>query len=469
MLKRIEYFVFFFATLPFFVATVRGQSTEDARKLYSEGKYAEALPVFEKLVKSSPKNASYNQWYGNCLLETGNPGQAEPFLQAAASKKVMEAYASLGKMYYLQYQFEASAQAYARYSEALSKEKRAAEAATADSLRQRSERAARMLSHCEDIQLIDSVTVDKNAFLDAYHFSNECGSLETDGSRIVYNNPLKNKRYFAEKTEGGPYRIYSEIKLQDQWSDRKELAFTSAPSAGDRYPFVLQDGLTLYFASAGGSSIGGYDLYVTRYNLNNDTYLAPNQLGMPFNSIANDYMLVLDEINRIGYFATDRFQPENQVVVYTFIPNEEILPLNTDQPGEWAARAKITSLRDTWKPGVDYAAYLAQVKDQVLKEKVKATRDFTFVINDRLIYYTLNDFRNDAAKQAFAKASELKREIDQLEEELDRLRREYAGPGKKQRSVILSKEERLDDLLARYGQLAVAARNLEIKFITRNS
>jgi hypothetical protein len=474
MLKKIKYFAFFYITFLFFVPNIRAQSVEEARKLYLEGKYAAVLPVFEKLVKSSPKNASYNQWYGNCLLETGNPEKAEEFLQLAASKKIIEAYASLGKMYYLLYKFEQSVQAYTQYSESLIKEKRKAESLKADSLRQRSERAARMLSHCEDIQIIDSVIVDKNTFLNAYFLSKESGSLENNQNRVVYENPLKDKRYFADKKEDGCYRLYSEIKLQNKWSDKKELNLASDSLANDNYPFVLQDGLTMYFASTREtSSIGGYDLYVTRYNLNNYTYLAPSQLGMPFNSIANDYMMAVDEINTIGYFATDRFQSENQIIIYTFIPNEEIISLSADNNNELISRAKIASIQNTWNPDVNYEAYLQQVKNSILKENTKAAKDFSFVINDDIVYYALNDFKNDAAKQAFTKAEELKKIIENLEKELDDLRLEYAGSNNnKKRSLqsgILSKEERLYNLLDQYEQITMNARNLEIKFIIRNS
>jgi hypothetical protein len=473
MLRKIKYFTIFSVTILFSVTNIQAQPVEDARKLYLEGKYTEALPVFEKLVKSSPKNASYNQWYGNCLLETGNPEKAEVFLQLAATKKVVESYASLGKMYYLLYKFEQSVKAYTQYSELLIKEKRIAEATKIDSLLQRSKRAARMFSHCEDIQIIDSITVNKNAFLSAYYLSKEGGSLENSEGRVIYENPLKNKRYFADKKENGCYRLYSEIKLQNKWSDRKELNLTFDSLENNNYPFVLQDGLTMYFASTGSSSIGGYDLYVTRYNLNNDTYLTPGQLGMPFNSIANDYMMAIDEINNIGYFATDRFQPENQVIIYTFIPNEEIISLNTDNEEELISRAKIASIRNTWKPDVNYKAYLEQVKSNILKENMKTVKDFFFVINDDLIYYTLNDFKNDAAKQTFIKARELKKVIDNLEGELDNLRFEYAKSNNSKKrnlqSGILSKEEHLYNLLTQYEQITTNVRNLEIKFIIRNT
>ncbi|MDR1556703.1 MAG: tetratricopeptide repeat protein, partial [Tannerellaceae bacterium] len=73
------------------------QSLEQAKRLYTAGKYAEAKPVFAKLVGQSPNNASYNHWYGVCCLETGDAETAEPYLKIAASRRVQEAYRYLGE------------------------------------------------------------------------------------------------------------------------------------------------------------------------------------------------------------------------------------------------------------------------------------------------------------------------------------------------------------------------------------
>jgi hypothetical protein len=429
----MKYLISFSIVFIFFSITVQAQSVEDARKLYLEGKYAEALPLYEKL---------------------------------STSKKLPEAYFSLGKMYYSVYEFEKSATAYTKYTEQLTKEKKSTDSIMP--LIQRSERAARMLSRCEDIQIIDSIIVDKSNFLNAYLLSSESGYLENRDGHVIYENPLKDKRFFAgKKGEDNNYRLFSEIKLQNNWSERKELNLTSDSIGNEEYPFVLPDGLTLYYASNGATSIGGYDLFITRYNLNNDTYLASNQMGMPFNSIANDYMMAIDEINTIGYFASDRFQPEDKVVVYTFIPNEEIVPIETDDEKELIARAKIASIQDSWKPDVNYADYLEQARNAILNEQMKTARDFFFPINDNVVYYTLSDFRNDAAKQAFLKSRELEQTIHSLEKELDGLRLEYARANTaKKRSLqsgILSKEERLYTLFNQYKQAEVTARNAEMK------
>jgi hypothetical protein len=293
--------------------------------------------------------------------------------------------------------------------------------------------------------------------------------LEEDAKGIVYENPLKDKRYFAGKNKNGKYRLFNEIKLQDKWTDEKELVIPSDSLENDNYPFVLQDGLTIYYASTGNGSIGGYDLFITRYNSNTDTYLAPAQMGMPFNSIYNDYLMVVDENNILAYFATDRFQKENKVIVYTFIPNEEIRSIDSGNKNELKNRAKITSIQDTWKTEVNYSAYIANIRKNILAEQNKVKKDFFFVINDNIVYYTLDDFGNIAAKQAFVKSQELESRIKEQENELENLRMAYFKGDKtyKQsvRKTILDKEKQLPGLWEQYDKMLVNVRNLEIKHL----
>ncbi len=42
---------------------------------------------------------------------------------------------------------------------------------------------------------------------------------------------------------------------------------------------------------------------------------------MPFDSPYNHYMHVIDQYNNLGWFASDRFQPEGKICIYVFIPN----------------------------------------------------------------------------------------------------------------------------------------------------
>lgn len=95
--------------------------------------------------------------------------------------------------------------------------------------------------------------------------------------------------------------------------------------------------------------MSGYDIFVTRYNTNTDTYLVPENVGMPFNSPYNDYMYVIDEYNNLGWFASDRFQPEGKICIYVFIPNTSKQTYNYEamEQQEIIRLAQIHSLKET--------------------------------------------------------------------------------------------------------------------------
>jgi len=386
-----------------------------------------------------------------------------------AGKKYLEA----ADMYYKLYYFKKAVQVYQLQIDALIKTKKTLEADSIRPLQKQAEKLARMLSNCEDIQIIDSVVTGKNNFLETYFLGEEAGTIGQRNNTVVYENQLNDRRYFGKTDENGLIRLHSQTKIQDRWTEEKPLNLPSDSAASDNFPFVMPDGLTIYYASTGNGSIGGYDLFVSRYNLSNDTYLSPNQLSMPFNSIFNDYMLVIDEVNGIGYFATDRFQMEDSVVIYTFIPNSVFKPLNTDDEQILRERAQITSIRDTWLPNVNYQSRLGKIRSDIEKGRIKVIKDFTFVINDNIVYHSLTDFESDAAKKSYLQSKELEEKIQNAENQLDTQRQMFASGNREQkqslRVPILTNERQLETMYQTHKKLLVEARNSEIKYLrTKN-
>jgi hypothetical protein len=381
-------------------------------------------------------------------------------------------YAEAATIYYQQYYFKKAANAYQLQTDAWTKAKKP-QLKLVDSIKpflNQSEKMARMLSHCENIQLIDSVIMNKNSFLKAYLTGEETGAFEQTNNTVVYENQLKDRRYFAKKDATGLFRLFSQSKMLDKWSEDKPLNIPSESAANDNFPFVMPDGLTIYFASTGNGSIGGYDLFVSRYNLNNDTYLAPSQMSMPFNSVYNDYMLVIDEVNGIGYFATDRFQSDNKVIIYTFIPNNEFKAIESDNERLLINRAKITSIRDTWLPNVNYRSQLEKIKANIAKKaQPQVKKDFTFVINDSIVYYVLTDFESDAAKKFYLQSKEMEEKIKAKETQLETQRKAFAEGDriKKQslRAPVLDNEQQLETLYQSYNKILMETRNTEIKYL----
>ena len=229
----------------------------------------------------------------------------------------------------------------------------------------------------------------------------------------------------------------------------------------------MSDGLTLYFASTDHQSFGGYDLDVTRYNLATDSYLVPNQLNMPFNSPFNDYMMAIDEQKGIGWFASDRFQPEGQVCIYTFIPNERVTLIEGEEEGYMARRAAITSIRDSWKEGTDYTALRASAQEKVIVEQ-DVTGEFNFVINDLVTYHSLSDFKDRQAQSIYSQARGLSNQLWELNNELAEQREKYAAGGSDSGSLrieILRMEREASTLYKEIKRLEIQARNQEIRNI----
>ena len=65
--------------------TAYAQTLNQAKEWFTEGKFAEAKPVFEKLVKRAPSNANYNFWYGACCFETGELAEINASLNKAGA------------------------------------------------------------------------------------------------------------------------------------------------------------------------------------------------------------------------------------------------------------------------------------------------------------------------------------------------------------------------------------------------
>lgn len=457
---------------------LQAQSLDQAKKLYNDGKYAEAKPAFEKLVKQAPSNASYNQWYGVCCYETGDLAGAEKHLKVAAKRKVENAYPYLANVYTKTYRFSDAIETLDEYISQLEKRKKNTEAAAA--MLEIAENSQRMLEKVENIQIIDSMVVDKDSFLSAYTLSEESGTLNTYSNffqtneavqSAVYMNQKGDKIYYAHPTDDSRYCLYTQSRLMDKWGDEKQLPMNINSKDDDNYPFVLSDGVTMYYASKGNGSIGGYDLFVTRYNTNSDSYLSPEQLGMPFNSPYNDYMMVLDETKGLGWFVSDRFQPEGKVCVYLFIPNTDNSRIDSDNIDLKRSRAAIAAIQDSWKPEMNYSDLIRLSHTEIPYGEQKIDKDFEFVIGNNIVYYTWEEIKSPEAKNYYEKVVAVKKQINELNEKLDNLRTSYTAGNKALREQlkpsILKAEEQLNNLLNQPEELEKKARNAEINYLKK--
>ncbi|MGL5547961.1 MAG: tetratricopeptide repeat protein, partial [Tannerellaceae bacterium] len=254
------------------------------------------------------------------------------------------------------------------------------------------------------------------------------------------------------------------------FGDERKLSDNVNIAGNNNFPFVMGDGVTVYYGSTGDGSLGGYDIFATRYNINNDSYLNPEPLGMPFNSPANDYMYVVDETKGLGWFVTDRNQPEGKVAIYLFIPNQSRRTVQSDDEAYLRNRAMISSIAESWKEGEDYSELVKLAYESAGSNKQK--KDFEFVINDNIVYFTSDDFSSPKALELFEKAQSARMQVAELERSLAELRKKYTegnNSDKKQlQPAILRLESQLEEMQNTPDQLEKEARNAEIMLLRKN-
>ena len=308
------------------------------------------------------------------------------------------------------------------------------------------QRLESMRGFTQKVMFIDSVVVSKSKLLSSLNIPDEAGSIQaynkffntTDQpNSIVYLNQLRNKCVFSKFTDGG-WDLYSKEMIGEKWSNAVPLK--GLDILGDdvdiNWPFLLSDGTTLYFAAKGEESIGGFDIFMTRYDETTQSYLKPENIGMPFNSIDNDYFFIVDEYDGIGWFATDRNQPEGKVCIYSFIYNNVRENYVVDEYTSEQLRqlSEIHSISQTWTSNqarLDALEQLTAVYKRKFTQKKK--NDFEFVINDELTYTTLTDFRSVEAAEMYVNLNELLRKKNKLDSSIEHARIAYPTARQPQR------------------------------------
>lgn len=433
------------------------QSRETLKRTFDAGRFLEAKPMAEKLYAKYPKNSEYNYWYAACCIETGDTVDVEPMLQFAASRKIVNAFRYLGDWYYGKQYYSAAAE---QYSEFIDKTK---DNELRDAVQKRlnlCDRLDRMVRNSEVVCFIDSIVVDKEAFLSVYRMGNDAGIIATcaqyfadDELRGHINETERGMDiFFSDENEDSVplLKLFHRSKVGEEWGKVQQLQGIET-YGNDDYPFLLADGVTLYFASDGHGSIGGYDIFVSRMDTENDRFYRPDNVGMPFNSTSNDYMMAINEVANLGWFATDRNQPEGKVCVYVFVPNSDKERVDVDVIGydNALAVANISSIADTQRD--EDVVRDAQRQMTMLiyaQDAARKSGDFFFVIDDLNDYRSLSDFKSSAARELFKEWQSGVKEHESDIRLLDSRRDEYASAtaaGKaKMRDTILELESKIE-------------------------
>ena len=441
------------------------QTHSSADKLFQAGDYTTAQEQYGKLLRSYPTNALYLYRYARCAQELGDLPTALQYFDKAGDRYMLK-YFYLGEIYLQQWYAEAAIEAYNKYLSSLT-EPNEREPYIAQQIAH-AEKLQRYLRRVERVAVIDSVLVPLNSSLitNSLSLSPEAGHLQYDSlGGIEFTNQRGDHRLWSQLVDSSQI-LLSSHRLLDAWTTPDTLPATINFTACQISPYLLNDGVTLYFAAQDTNGLGGLDIYISRYNTATELYTSPENLGFPYNSPANEYMYIVDENQGVGYLATDRFAPQGYVHIYSLAIPEQKQYCRGMAPDSLAAYAQLRAFYKAER--LDYApSELSELSEPSELSKPSVSHDaIYFVINDSVIYTSVDDFLSQEAKHLFIEWEQLSSQLAALDIQLSTFRIQYAEADEKGRSQlapqILQLEQQITDLKERCFSLPLTIRRLEI-------
>ena len=226
--------------------------------------------------------------------------------------------------------------------------------------------------------------------------------------------------YFSAEGPSGTRDIMMTMLDDTVWTVPVPVDELSDPSADEIYPMLSPDGKTLFFASSGLYGVGGYDLYKSVWDEQGQRWSAPQNMGFPYSSPADDFLYVESEGGDYAVFASNRECGRDSVYVYAV--RYEDYPVHTPMTDPW----ELQELALVNPPVAETQEAVADIPDNELTIRYMAKMDEVRVLRDSIALTSSaleglrNEyvFGNDPAERA-----RLTNEILQLETRIPSLQR----------------------------------------------
>ncbi len=453
----------------FVAAVYAGAMTiSEAQKAFELGDYAEAADVLAKAADQKPKDAELNTKAGIALFYTGQEEKSLHYLKRGSNKANL----FMAQVEMHRYNFDQAEKYLDTYEDGFKKTRRAErpERPEATEIRHKIDMGRNMLERVEKIVIIDSIDVDRDEFFKSYRLSAPTGSFlstselprkfEAADPTVVFVTEKADEIFWAMPDENEDFRIATSTLLADNTWETPALLPDFLNEGGDaNYPFMMSDGVTLYYGNTGQNSLGGYDIFISRRD--GESWYQPQNIGMPYNSYANDYLLAIDEITGAGWWATDRNAAPDRLTLYVFVPEDLRVNYPTDFP-DLASRALITRWKDTLPEDADYSSLLNSINNLSVKSDNNDS-GFRFAVPTRGVYTSLRDFRSADARKLMESYLKLSHDFDLDKRKLQVLREGYAKGNKRSADDILSLEKDIERLRGEMRNLANRIISAEIR------
>ncbi len=203
MSKSLRFIYLPFLLIVLISGVVKAQATfqsdkelkKQAEKLFDEGKFVEAYPIYSQLLIRSPKNYDYNYRLGVCtLFSVSDKEQAIPFLEFAVNSPEVEKEVTfyLGKAYLLSYRFEDAIVKFNAYKQKASPKD--IQKLEVDMQIEMCKNGTKLIRNITDWVIVDKKELSENNFFLSYELAPEVGKLLVKPNDASFKSELDIKK-----------------------------------------------------------------------------------------------------------------------------------------------------------------------------------------------------------------------------------------------------------------------------------
>ncbi len=301
--------------------------------------YTESYQGFSQLLSLYPREPVFNFIYGASMVMLNTEiKEAFDFLEFAAGKGIGEANFYMGLGYHYLYNFNDAIRFYEMFK--ISVKPKIWEEYNVERQIEYSKNGKELIKYAYELHVINNKQTSRKNFYYSYDLKFFGGEIivkteqfkgksdkKIDESDLMYISNIQNVVFLSSYGDSrkNSLDLYISRKINSGWSEPRLLPDVINTPFDEAFPFLSEDGNTLYFSSKGHNSIGGYDIFKSQYNAKDNTWSVPKNLDFPINTPFDEIMFASDRYNESAYFASTRTSQADQIGVYRILLEKDPL------------------------------------------------------------------------------------------------------------------------------------------------
>lgn len=192
--------------------------------------------------------------------------------------------------------------------------------------------------------------------------------------------------YFTSEKKGGYGKLdiyYSTKKSDGTWAKAENIGNIINTDGNEQSPYISHDGKTLYFSSETLPGYGGYDIFKSRFD--GVKWTNPENLGIPFNSVADDIFFAPKDDFSEGFLASNRNGTIGDYDIYRFYFNnvpdfdkKDLIVIDNKDTSSQFAEINIVDLMEAIGSDLHTENIFYRINDTLIIQDAKRVEDMIF-------------------------------------------------------------------------------------------